>query len=252
MLLLHGAPSSADDFRPVVEALGRRHKFLWPDLPGYGLSERVDGTNTVARVQAILEDAVLALGIKELAIVGFSFGAYRALSIALNGRLRVTDLVLLGGLPGLDAGDQANMRATAEAIRNLPDFSDPGFRQMVAGRMLTAETLETRPEAVQRVQGWLDATTPAALAEELLSSVQARDLLPHLGNLRLRLTARVGANDVATPPKYSEEIVKRVRGAKLQVVPQMAHALLIEDQHRTVEAVDEALRAQVATRREDE
>lgn len=251
VLLLHGAPSAAEDFRPVVERLGRRHRFIWPDLPGYGLSEPVEGKTTIARVQTLLEDAVLALGIKELAIVGFSLGAYRALSMALSGRLRITDLVLVGGYAGLDPADAEGMRGTAGFLRTLPDFQNPAVRQMFAERMLTPESAKANPEAAQRVGRWLDLTTPSLLADELESSADSRDLLPHLGLLRSRVTLRVGARDVATPARYSEELAKRIKGARLQVVPEAGHALLLEDPHRTLDALDEALKAQVATRREE-
>jgi len=248
VLMLHGAPSAADDFRPVVERLARRHRFLWPDLPGYGLSEPLEGRTTVARVQAMVEDAVLALGIKELAIVGFSLGGYHALSVALAGRLKVTDLVLLGAYAGLEPADAEGMRQSAQLVRSVGDFKDPGLRKLIAQRMLSPRGLESNPEGVAH---WLDVTTPAALADELEAAAQARDLLPHVGLLKARVTLRVGELDQAVPPRYSEALAKRIKGARLQVVPEVGHGLLVEDTHRTVEAIDDALKAQVAARRDE-
>lgn len=249
VLLLHGAPSSAEDFRPVVEAFGRHHRFLWPDLPGYGLSEPVEGRTSVARVQTVLEDAVLSLGIHELAIIGFSFGAYRALSLALNGRVKVTDLVLLSGQGAVPPEQGAVLRELAATLRTDPSGVDAARREWVQ-RMLTPESREQRPELARQVAGWLDLTRPPLLADELESQAEARDLLPHVGLLRARVTVRCGVRDTFVAPQQSEELCKRIRGAKLQRVPDAAHALLAEDPHRTLEAIDEALRAQVLPRHE--
>lgn len=251
VLLLHGAPSSVEDFRPVVEALGRRHRFLWPDLPGYGLSEPVDGRTTVSRVQTILEDAVLSLGIKELAIVAFSFGAYRALSLALNGRLRVTELVLLSPLASVNAQEAEALRNNAAIFRAHQTFADDGLRGAFADRMLSPEA-RGQELAVKQVTAWLDLTKPSLLADEWDAMADARDLLPHVGLLRARVTLRHGAADGFFSPQQSEELAKRIKGSRLQRVPEVGHALLVEDPHRTLDAIDEALRAQLAARREQE
>lgn len=233
----------------MVEAFGRRHRFLWPDLPGYGLSEPVEGKTTVARVQTVLEDAVLSLGIKELAIVGASFGAYRALSLALNGRVRVTDLVLLSPIATIGSEEAEALRRNAQLFRAADTFADPQLRSAFTDRMLSPEA-RAREAAVQQVTGWLELTKPPLLADEWDSMAEARDLLPHVGVLKARVTLRVAGRDGFFSPQQGEELAKRIRGAKLQRVAESGHALWVEDPHRTLDAIDEALRAQVATRRE--
>lgn len=252
VLLLHGAPSSVEDFRPLVERLARRHRFLWPDLPGYGLTPAVEGHTTVAKVQTMLEDALLALGIHELAVVGYSFGAYRALSLALGGRVRVSDLVCLGGFARIHDADRAGIEAWRDAVKARPDFADDAFRKVFAERRVSAKTAREHPEALALISRAFDLVKPAVLADELQSLIEARDLVPYLGNLKSRLTLRVGAEDTTTPHRYSEEIALRVRGSVLQVVPGAGHALLVEDAHHTLDAIDQALKAQVAPHRDHE
>lgn len=251
VLLLHGAPSSVEDFRPIVERLGRQHRFLWPDLPGYGLSEPVAGKTSVARVQLILEDALLALAIKELAIVAFSFGAYRALSLALSGRVRVTDLVLLSPIASVGTAEAESLRRNAGIFREQPTFEGAGIRAAFTELLLSPQA-RGNPEAVSQVQGWLNLTRPPLLADEWESLAEARDLLPHVGALRARVTLRTGMEDGFFSPKNSDELGKRIRGAVVQRVPEVGHALLVEDPHRTLEAIAVALRAQVTPRREQD
>lgn len=250
VLLLHGAPSSADDFRPLVESLGRRHRFLWPDLPGYGLTGPLEGKTSVARVQTLLEETVLSLGIKELAIVGVSFGAYRALSLALGQRLRITDLVLISPIAAIGAAEATALRENAAVLRGQSELRDPGLRGAFTERMLSEEA-RSRPEAVKQVEGWLEGTTGGVVADDWEAFAEARDLLPHVGLLKARTTVRCGGKDTLFSPQQTEELAKRIRGAKLQRVPEAGHAVWVEDPHRTLEALDEALKAQVAPRREE-
>ncbi len=252
VLLLHGSPSPAEDFRPLVERLSRRHRFIWPDLPGYGLTPPVEAKTSVPRVQVVVEDALLAMGVSELAVVGHSFGAYRGFSLALGGRIKVTDLVCLGGYCRVDDADRPVIQSTVEALRKLTDFKDEAFRRSFAERMLAPDSAKDHPELLEQVGKWLDLTSPGALADETESMLEARDLLPHVGTLKTRVTMRVGAQDAVAKPRYAEEIAIRMRSAQVQVVPGAGHALLAEDPFRTLEALDDALRVQVTPRRERE
>jgi len=252
VLLLHGAPSPIHDFKPLVGRLARRQRLLWPDLPGYGYSEPVEGKTSIARVQTAIEDALLAVGAQEVAVVGFGAGGYRALSLAIGGRVRVTDLVLLGGWAAVDEQARAHFQGWIDRLRPLADAKDEKLRKDFAADVLSPRTLKARPEAGAEVAEWLDLIKPAALADELESLLAARDLIPHVGALKVRLSARVGALDPFGPVRASEEIVKRVHGARLEVVPDCGQALFQDDPHHTLEFLVEALKAQLAPRRERE
>jgi pimeloyl-ACP methyl ester carboxylesterase len=80
------------------------------------------------------------------------------------------------------------------------------------------------------------------IAAELEAFVEAGDLRGQLSKLKAPVLLRVGEKDVATPPELSREIADAVPGARLEIVPNCGHALLIEDVTATVESVRSFLR----------
>lgn len=185
---------------------------------------------------AALENALLARGVEQAALVGHSGGAYRALGLAVSKRVQVTRLVLLGATPGPLENERAGWHGFAAALRDGADLSE-----MFAARMLPAPARAAHPEWVEKVKGWLRAVPPQTLADELAAFGDAADLRPRLSALRVPVVARVGALDEATPPELSAQIVDRIEGARLQVVPDRGHALLIDDEEATIAAVCAAL-----------
>jgi pimeloyl-ACP methyl ester carboxylesterase len=84
ILLLHGSPSTTAYFAPLVARLGPRYRVLVPELPGYGASPPIAGEYLLPTVQGMIQDTHVTRGIREVAVLGFSMGAYRALTFALT------------------------------------------------------------------------------------------------------------------------------------------------------------------------
>lgn len=192
VLLLHGMPCPPEHLLPLAEVLAGHHRVLLPHLPGYGRSPALPGRYSFARACERIEQDIAARGIAELALVGFSGGSYRAFDLALRGNIRVTALVGLASMAGIDD----ELRPQYRAFADLPN--DAGTRRMVASRMLSPRVSASRPEAVREVEGWLDAAPREVIHEELLAMADAEDLRPRLERLRLPTTLRVGELDAAT------------------------------------------------------
>jgi 3-oxoadipate enol-lactonase len=239
VVLLHSSPGSAEQFRPLTEALRKTRRVLVPELPGYDRSP--PPPLSIAESQDLLEQTLLGLGVAEVDAVGFSLGGYRALRLALGSRVRVGTVVSLGGFASLADAHRAGLRALADVAARLPGFDDPSFRALVVSMMVAPSFMSSNPDEVAEIAAWLDCTTPAALAAELRASAAAEDLEPRLPALRSRLVARVGELDAAAPPAYSRQMVAAVPGACLEIVPRCGHALLSEDAEATVRSVCVAL-----------
>jgi 3-oxoadipate enol-lactonase len=232
VLLLHGAPTTTRGFAPMIARLATSHRVLVPDLPGYGASRALDGKYTLERVRERLEHALLARGVREVAIVGHSAGAYRAFAIALAGRVRVGRIVSLSGMAGYGDDVRAAFRELAGMVRAGIDF-----RPMWLQRMAGPDFVERHPEDVADVMSWLTAASPPVVAAELEAFADAEDLRPRLRDLDARVLARVGLLDQAAPVSFSQDIVGHAPSATLQVVPGCGHAIFYEDAVDTVEAV---------------
>lgn len=229
---LHGTPTTVDVFAPLVEALETTHRTLVVHLPGYGASAPLDGPYDLARARVAVEDALLQHDAAGAILIGFSGGAYRALDIAVAGRVRPARLVCLAGFASLDEAEAAGMRQFVAALRAGVDL-----RPIAPGRFLSAGFAAAHPEACAAVTRWVDATSPALLADELEAFNSAPPLLPRLGALAIPLLARTGELDVAAPPAKAEALARAVPGALLEIAPGAGHALLLEDTEATIASV---------------
>lgn len=238
VLLLHGTPSPADDWQPLVERLSSRYRVLVPDLPGYGNSEQLPDSSMES-----VGDAIAAMlssrGVRRLrAVVGYSTGAYRAFDLVTRAGISAELIVSLAGMATFDAPAREMRRQLARSFAADPHFIDsPDLRALMPELMLAPAWRASHPADVVRVTEWLSLSSSKALAAELDALARSRDLLPELTTLASRVYARVGALDQGCPPAWSESIVAHAPLASLDVVEGCGHALLIEDVDATTRAI---------------
>lgn len=240
-LLLHGAPTAPlEYFQPLIDALSPSRRLLLPDSPGYGRSAPLPPPYSLARLEAETEQMLLDHCVREVDVVGFSFGAFRGLSLALSSRVRVRKAVLMGAFAVLTDEHRAAFHGLASTLRAKSSF-DPALRQSLPAGMLAPAALAANPSLAKQIDRWLDATTPQVLSDELEAVTGPTRFDPRLASLQVPILLRVGALDAATPAAYSEGLAKLLPRATLQVVPGCGHALLLEDAPETVRAILEFL-----------
>lgn len=229
VVLLHGMPSPPADLEALAADLpGCR--VLVPHLPGYGQTPHAPGSQGIEAVEAALIEALTLRGVERPVLVGFSMGAYRALSLALA--VGAAAVVCLAGMAELSDEEKAGAKALADALRA---GGDP--RKMLPARFLSDRHRAARPIDDAVVERWMDAVARDALIEELEDLAVAPSLLPRLVQLDANVTVRTGERDVATPPDHARRIVDAARAGQLEIVPGVGHALLIEDRAGTVNAI---------------
>lgn len=242
VVLLHGSPNAGISyFEPLTADLARDHRVMVPEFPGYGQSPMLN-PYSLGAVQQELERDLVARGVTQAAVVGFSAGAWRGLNLAVHSRqIRITHLMLQGGFAALTPEHKDGLAGFGMQLRAMKNGIDPAFRQQVAQLMLSAAYSNTHPDAAAAVGGWLDVISPDDLATELISWKESEDLRPQLPRIQAKITARTGEADVAVPIAYAEEIVRNAPGAVLERVPGAGHALLIEDCAATITATRAAI-----------
>ena len=98
LVLLHGSPGSADDFRQIAPLLADGRRLIVPDLPGFGVSQR-SVPNYSARAHAAYVSALLEeLGIEGVHAMGFSMGGAVALELAELDPARTRSVTLLASI----------------------------------------------------------------------------------------------------------------------------------------------------------
>ena len=237
-MLLHGVLGYVGAFDGLVQALAPSRRVLVLEMPGYGRSAPLEGKYDFARVNTMLEDALLARGVRECAVVAHSAGAYRALLLTLGRRVEVTHLVTLGGVAGFDAPVRAAFHGLAQQLRDGLDM-----KAMILDLVTAPGFAARNPEDARAIVAAVAAARMDVVAAEYDAIADAEDLRPRLHDLPCGVTARVGAMDKATPVEWSADIVKRAPNAVLQVVEGVAHCLLQEDGAATIASVKMAIGA---------
>ena len=98
VVLLHGSPGSAEDFRRLAPRLAERRRVIAPDLPGFGASEhRVDDYSIRAHADVSLV-LLNELGVDRFHVLGFSMGGGPALHMAETAPDRAASLVLVASI----------------------------------------------------------------------------------------------------------------------------------------------------------
>lgn len=236
VVFLHGCPTTPDCLSPVARALAPAHTTVEVVLPGYGASAAAPAPYDFDAVSDLIEHTLIAAGHRKVSLVGYSGGAYRAFLLACRGVLEIERVVSLAGLLALSEEERDGFRGLAAALRAGQDL-----HAVMAPRFLAPAYLAAHPEAAGVVEGWLDAIASGALADELEGFAGSADLTERVGKLRIPVAARVGELDVAVPVAKSEAIQRAVPRATLEVVPGVAHALVIEDLAGTTAFVKQAL-----------
>lgn len=238
VLLLHGTPSPASDWLPVAERLAAQYRVLVPDLPGYGRSP-APASAAYAAVDQELAAMLESRGASHLrAIAGFSSGAYRAFELVLRRRVTADVVIGLGAFVTFDHQAREMRRQLAERIEADPScYWGEDMRVVLRELMLSPAWRDQHPEDLDRVLGWLQVTTPEAIAAEARAMANLDDLRPELPDLPARVYLRVGEADLPCPPAVSEEIRNLVPRARMDIVPGRGHTLLIEDLRGTVDAI---------------
>ena len=156
---------------PLIDTLTRSHRVLVANLAGYGRSRALDGEYTLARVHALLEDDLLARGVR----ISPWWATRRARTARWRWRSRRACRCSLrsgaAGFAGVDAAEAGRL----PRVRAGP----PRTRRRAAiwlARMAGPDLAQRHPDAVADVMSWLDCVPHKALAAELDAFADAADL----------------------------------------------------------------------------
>jgi pimeloyl-ACP methyl ester carboxylesterase len=104
LLFLH-AENGIGPAMAAIDELAKKARVLAPTHPGFGRSEVRRGMNTVDDLSYFYLDLIEQLDLRDLTVVGVSFGAWIATEIAVKSTARLSRLVLANAV-GIKVGDR--------------------------------------------------------------------------------------------------------------------------------------------------
>jgi pimeloyl-ACP methyl ester carboxylesterase len=232
LVLIHGQPGSAAEWRGVTVALGAEFTVVAPDRLGYGRTGGPAGgfADNAHAVVALLD----RLGIERAVVAGHSWGGGVAIALATLAPKRVAGLVLVASV-----GPAEPVRRGDRLLAIAPVGSAVAAVALgAAGRMLSLTSVRVvvdhrlrTPEAdlARLADSWRRGglwrsfvVEQQALVDELWT------LTPALGAIAAPTTVVVGTSDHIVPAAVASRLTAAIPGARLVQIRGAGHLLPYE------------------------
>jgi pimeloyl-ACP methyl ester carboxylesterase len=227
LLLIMGLSGRLEGWALQRPVFAEKYRTIVFDNRGAGRSQAPAQPWTMADMADDAAALLDALGIKQAYVVGASMGGMVAQELALRHPECIKRLVIAISFACADAPRQAWVKfrrwareqeadPQEEFVANLPWIFTP-----------------TLINDTQRLMPLIEQMTavPPMSAEVLARSVGAilqHDTRRRLHQIRVPTLVLVGAEDVLTPPFFSEEMAAAIPGAELKILPRGNHGIMWE------------------------
>ncbi|KIW75439.1 hypothetical protein Z517_10180 [Fonsecaea pedrosoi CBS 271.37] len=253
ILLLHGFPSSSNQYRKLIPILADKYHVIAPDLPGFGFTEIPASLNfeyTFANLATTIGAFLDVLNIRKFAVYVFDYGAPTGFRLALERPEAITAIISQNG-----NAYEEGLSSFWDPLRKLW-ASDTGsdeekqLREMISGAVLSFEAtkdqyLNGEPEA-EKIDDpatyHLDYALMCRPGNKEIQLDLFRDygtnvaLYPkfqaYVRQSNVPVLAVWGKNDIIFPPSGAEAFKRDVKSLKL---------VLLEGGHFLVESHTEEI-----------
>lgn len=212
LLFLHGWRSNKEVWGLVIDRVANKTannplKIYAMDLPGFGKSEMPKQTMTVEDYAKSVNAFIEKLGLKNVVVIGHSFGGRVGIKLASNYRSAITKLVLVDSAGfTMASAKKALIKSAAKIVKPLfkPKFMQP-LRNKIYQTIGSEDYLAT-PELTQTYL-----------------NVVAEDLTEDLKNIIQPTLIIFGDEDTATPKTYGEKMNSLIPNSRLQILSKAGH-----------------------------
>jgi pimeloyl-ACP methyl ester carboxylesterase len=247
LVLVHGAGTSSAIWRRTVPLLAGDHRrVVAPDVPGYGGSPAAGPgfalEEVTDRLAAGLDDAEMPAPYD---LVGHSMGGAIAILLATRHPERVRRLVLvapagLAALPRLAAGLLGAVAAPFAAARRT--LATPLAGSALVRRLALAGVARDGARVpAEHARAVLASSAGATRIGPGLASAATADLRDALASIRAPLGLVWGEHDPVIPPRRIDVIRAARPDVELSVVPDTAHAPMLERPEAFCAALEDVL-----------
>jgi pimeloyl-ACP methyl ester carboxylesterase len=204
------------------------------ELPGHGESGG-EGEEEIEKYAGHVFSFLAALGIRKVFLIGHSMGGAIVQTLALTSPEAIRGIVL--------AGTGAKLRVFPAVLNGVRTHFEKTVKEIVQ----YAFSRKTSLELIERGIEQLLQCRPEVLYGDFLACDRF-DIIDEVARIDLPTLILCGNEDELTPVKYSEFLHSRIRGSKLEVIPDAGHMVMLEApemfNHKVREFVVETLKGQ--------
>jgi pimeloyl-ACP methyl ester carboxylesterase len=223
LVFIHGAGGTHRVWRYQTSAFPGS---LALDLPGHPTGK---GRNTISEYAEFVTHAIVERRLTSAVLVGHSMGGAIAIEIALARQSFLAGIVLVG---------------SGARLRVTPVIKDEVIRDYAHAAEVIAEwaySPKTDPRLRNAsIQQLLEV--PAEVTYGDFEACDYFDRMNDIGRIDLPMLIVCGEDDALTPVKYSQYMKQKIRNARIVVIPDAGHSVMLE----RPEELNEALRSFLA------
>jgi pimeloyl-ACP methyl ester carboxylesterase len=214
LLFLHPG-IGIDPDAAVLDRLARSRRVIAPTHPGFGSSELPKGMSTVDDLAYFYLDFLDALDLRDVAVVGVSFGAWIAAEIAIKTTARISHLVLANAV-GIKASDRETRDIVDIWALTEKEFAELAYFDPARGQ----HDYEALPDADARIV----ARNREALARFGWSPyLHDPKLMGRLHRIRVPALFLWGAADRILSEHYGRAYCAAIPGARFELIERAGH-----------------------------
>ncbi len=243
LIVLHGGPGlDHTEMTPWMDSLSDMFRLLYVDQRGQGRSERVDpATLTLPLLAADASGLAAALGLQHYALLGHSYGAFVALTHAIE-RGDASHYIISHGVA---SGSKMGPEVTA----NLASFEPVELREQVTQSWAMEASAKTQEDMAQLMKmqmpfhfasvesegyrRYMSQPDRTVYSPEVLSYAAEHDYEieyeDQLGKVQRPTLIFSGEFDRTCTPRAARDIHAGIAGSELVILPNVGHMSYIED-----------------------
>ena len=231
VVYLHGAGGAGHGEQPFLQKLSQVAEVLVPEHPGYGASGEPAWLDNIHDLAYFYLDLFDRLDLRDVVLVGVSFGAWAAAEIAIKSTARLGHIVLadaVGAKFGPPDVREIKDIFTLTAVQLLdwlyrnPGRHAPRYTEMEEDDLLRV----ARNREAMQLMGWSPTLYDPKLRQRL-----------HRIDVPTRLLW--GAHDRIVPPDYGRQFAAEIPQAEFELIADAGHYSHIEQPDAFAAAIED-------------
>jgi pimeloyl-ACP methyl ester carboxylesterase len=226
VVLIHGVGLDATMWQSQIDVLAEQHEIIVYDMLGHGdsaLPNENDGLDAYADQLALLLDH---LGIKRVAVVGFSMGGLVARAFALSHPGRIAAMVVLSSVYDRDESQRVSVR---QRIVQTRDQGPTANVDEALKRWFSPEFHQTHPNYVTAIQQTVINNNPLGYYHSyFLFGTQDNFGSEQLSTIQVPVMVATGELDTGSTPRMARALAQKLPNAESFILPGLRHMAPIE------------------------
>jgi pimeloyl-ACP methyl ester carboxylesterase len=225
VLFIHGAGGGQYTWSYQKSFFEKRFNPIIIELPGHGASGG-EGEEEIGRYAEHVYSFLKALDLQKVFLAGHSMGGGITQTLALTHSEVIRGIVLVG--------TGARLKVLPMILNGIKDDFEETVRKIVQ----FAYSRKAPSDLIERAVSDMSRCRPEVLYGDFLACDRF-DIMNEVEKIHLPTLILCGEEDELTPVKYSRFLNSRIKGSKLEILPNAGHMVMMESAEAFNERIGE-------------